>query len=69
MTSLRQKSFSNLGFGRPHKQTLRECFLTEMDAVVPWAALSGLIVPHYPSGERGRPPIGSERMLRIYSLQ
>ncbi len=69
MTSLRQESFPNLGFGRPHKQTRRECFLAEMDAVVPWAALSGLIEPHYASGERGRPPIGIERMLRIYFLQ
>jgi IS5 family transposase len=69
VTSLRQESFPNLGFGRPHKQTRRECFLTEMNAVVPWAALSGLIEPHYPSGERGRPPIGIERMIRIYFLQ
>ena len=40
-----------------------------MEIVVPWAALSALIEPHYPSGERGRPPIGIERMLRIYFLQ
>jgi hypothetical protein len=66
---MRQKSFSSLGFDRPHKQTRRERFLAEMDAVVPWAALSALIAPHYPSGERGRPPIGIERMLRIYFLQ
>jgi hypothetical protein len=25
--------------------------------------------PLYPKGERGRPPIGLERMLRIYFLQ
>ncbi|MCA3277511.1 MAG: IS5/IS1182 family transposase, partial [Roseomonas sp.] len=66
---MRQKSFSSLGFDRPHKQTRRARFLAEMDAVVPWAALSALIKPHYPSGERGRPPIGIERMLRIYFLQ
>jgi IS5 family transposase len=51
------------------KQTRRERFLGEMEIVVPWAALSALIEPHYPSGERGRPPIGIERMLRIYFLQ
>ena len=28
-----------------------------------------VIAPHYPQGERGRPPIGIERMLRIYFLQ
>jgi IS5 family transposase len=61
---MRQKSFSSLGFDRHHKTALRERFLAEMEIVVPWAALSGLIEPHYPSGERGRPPIGIERMLR-----
>jgi IS5 family transposase len=40
-----------------------------MERVVPWARLVALIKPHYPSGERGRPPIGIERMLRIYFLQ
>jgi IS5 family transposase len=28
-----------------------------------------LIVPHYPTGEGGRPPIPLERKLRIYFLQ
>ena len=63
---MQQRSFSSLGFDRHHKQTRRERFLAEMEMVVPWAALSALIEPHYPSGERGRPPIGIERMLRIY---
>jgi IS5 family transposase len=40
-----------------------------METVVPWARLTSLIAPHYPKGERGRPPIGLERMLRIYFLQ
>ena len=63
---MRQKILSRLGFDRHHKQTRREHFLTEMDLVVPWAAL---IEPHYPSGERGRPPLGIELMLHIYFLQ
>jgi len=66
---MQQKSLSSLGFDRARKQTRRERFLAEMEIVVPWAALSALIEPHYPSGERGRPPIGIERMLRIYFLQ
>jgi IS5 family transposase len=66
---MQQRSFSSLGFDRPHKQIQRERFLAEMEIVDPWAALSALIEPHYPSGERGRPPIGIERMLRIYFLQ
>ena len=40
-----------------------------MDVVVPWARLVERLRPLYPKGERGRPPIGLERMLRIYFLQ
>jgi len=40
-----------------------------MEKVVPWARLVGVIEPHYPKGERGRPPMGIERMLRLYFLQ
>ena len=36
---------------------------------MPWAKLCGLIEPHYPKGSNGRPPVGLERMLRIYFLQ
>ena len=39
-----------------------------MEAVVPWARLVAVIVPHYPAGRRGRPPVGIERMLRLYFL-
>ncbi len=28
-----------------------------------------VIEPFYPKGERGRPPVGLERMLRVYFLQ
>lgn len=66
---MRQMTFSSVGFEVHHKQTRRERFLSEMDAVVPWKRLCALIEPHYPSGQRGRPPIGIERMLRIYFLQ
>ena len=40
-----------------------------MEQVVPWAKLCGLIEPHYPKAGNGRPPVGLERMLRIYFLQ
>ena len=66
---MRQMTFSNSGFDVHHKPTRRERFLAEMEAVVPWGALCALIEPHYPKGDRGRPPIGIERMLRIYFLQ
>jgi len=50
--------------------TRREKFLGEMERVVPWVRLVAVIEPVYPkSGRVGRPPIGVERMLRMYFLQ
>jgi IS5 family transposase len=66
---LHQPSFAQAEFAGKKKTTRREKFLAEMERVVPWARLVALIVPHYPTGRRGRPPIGIERMLRIYFLQ
>lgn len=65
----RQISFSQSEFISKKKQTRREKFLNEMETMVPWARLVALIKPFYPEGKRGRPPIGIERMLRIYFLQ
>ena len=62
-------SFAQSVYAGKKKVTRRERFLGEMAKVVPWARLCGVIEPHYPKGERGRPPIGIERMLRIYFLQ
>lgn len=66
---LHQPSFAQSEFLAKKKVTKREKFLQEMERVVPWARLVALVEPHYPSGRRGRPPIGSERMLRVYFLQ
>src|ERR1700682_3020836 len=57
------------GFEKFGRKSRRELFLEEMDKIVPWAGLVGLIEPHYPKGEQGRPPVGLERMLRLYFLQ
>ena len=65
----KQMSFAQSEYAGKKKVTRRERFLGEMEKVVPWARLCGVIAPHYPKGERGRPPIGIERMLRIYFLQ
>src|SRR5271167_2283999 len=43
--------------------------LEEMEQVVPWGELCALIEPHYPKVGNGRPPVGLERMLRLYFLQ
>ena len=64
-----QLSFATLDHRNKKKQTKRERFLGEMDAVVPWATLVGLIEPHYPKAGKGRRPYPLEVMLRIYFLQ
>src|SRR5215213_1463708 len=64
-----QGSFSQAEYGAKKKQTRRDRFLAEMEQVVPWSRLVDRLRPLYPKGERGRPPIGLERMLRIYFLQ
>jgi len=65
----RQGSFSQAEYAGKKKRTRRDKFLAEMELVVPWARLVARLRPLYPNGERGRPPIGLERMLRIYFLQ
>jgi IS5 family transposase len=64
-----QLSFATLDHRNKKKQTKRERFLAEMDAVVPWAALLNLIAPHYPKAGNGRRPYQMAVMLRIYFLQ
>ena len=59
-------------FAAKTKTTCRERFLTEMEQVVPWAALLAALAPHYfpdAAGRRGRPPVELERMLRMYFVQ
>src|SRR5258706_10766045 len=65
----RQGSFSQVEYAGKKKQTRRDKFLAEMEVVVPWSRLVERLRPLYPNGERGRPPIGLERMLRIYFMQ
>ena len=65
-----QASFSDLEYAAKKKMTRRDRFLGEINAVTPWSALVAEVQPFYPKGEgRGRPPIGIERMLRMYIAQ
>jgi len=64
-----QLSFATLDHRNKKKQTKRERFLSEMDAVVPWAVLLSLIEPYYPKAGKGRRPYPLDVMLRIYFLQ
>lgn len=65
----RQTSFAQAEYAGKKKTTRRERFLGEMEQVVPWVRLVTLLTPFYPKGERGRPPMGVEKMLRVYFLQ
>ena len=56
-------------FERFRRPTRRDEFLATMDRMVPWAAQCEVIEPHYPKPGNGRPPIGLERMLRMYFVQ
>ncbi|MER1948655.1 ATP-binding cassette domain-containing protein, partial [Stutzerimonas stutzeri] len=64
-----QASFADLEYSARRKPTRREKFLTDLDRLVPWSQLVALIEPHYYRGERGRPPVGLETMLRMYLCQ
>jgi len=64
-----QTTFAHAEFAAKKKTTRREKFLARMEEVIPWAQLLAVIEPYYPKGLRGRPPIGLERMLRVYFLQ
>jgi IS5 family transposase len=67
---MKQTSFSDLEFASKKKLTRRERFLAEIEAATPWPALIAALLPYYPKGDgRGRPPIGLERMLRMYIAQ
>jgi transposase, IS5 family len=69
MKNRSQLTLGGAGFDKYTKVTRRARFLAEMDRVVPWRELCGHIEPVYPKVGNGRPPIGLERMLRLYFLQ
>jgi transposase, IS5 family len=66
---MKQQTFASGDFERFRKPTRREQFLAQMDKIVPWSKLYAQIEPFYPKAGNGRPPVGLERMLRIYFLQ
>lgn len=59
------------GFEKYAKTTRRAQFLADMASIVPWKELEGVVEPVYPKGSEqgGRPPIGLQKMLRMYFLQ
>jgi IS5 family transposase len=59
----------NAQYERYRRPTKRDAFLATMEQIVPWAELCSVIEPHYPKAGNGRPPVGLERMLRMYFVQ
>ena len=57
------------GFELKIKRTRKREFLDEMNLIVPWAELVGLIAPHAPTGKTGRPPFAVLTLLRIHFMQ
>jgi IS5 family transposase len=66
---MQQISLTIAGFELATKRTRKREFLDEMNLVVPWSELVGLIEPHAPAGRTGRPPFAVSTMLRIHFMQ
>jgi IS5 family transposase len=66
---MKQLSFAAHEFVKKPKQTRREKFLGEMEAVVPWEGLLSVIAPYYPKAGNGRRPYELSAMLRIHFMQ
>ena len=65
-----QLSFSDAEIASKKKITRRERFLGQLEQILPWHTLIGLIEPHYPkSGRRGQQPLELTSMLRIHIAQ
>ena len=60
---------ADLGLSLTTKKTRKREFLVQMERVVPWAALVGLVLPYAPAAKTGRPPFPVETMLRIHFMQ
>ena len=66
---MKQQTISDVEYSARKRKTKREEFLEIMDEIIPWEEWVEYIKPNDPSGKRGRPPKGIEKMLRMYLLQ
>ena len=65
---MKQETISDVEYSARKRKTKREEFLEIMDEIIPWEEWVAYIAPYYPSGKRGRPPKGIEKMLRMPAL-
>lgn len=67
---MRQRTFaSQAEFQKYGRKSRRELFLDQMERIVPWSDLLGLVRPYYAVAGNGRRPVGLEIMLRTYFVQ
>ena len=64
----KQETFAEAGFEKYRKPTRREEFLAQMNTVVPWEKLTGLIEPVYPHRRRRRAPADRSGADAAHSL-
>ena len=65
---MKQQTLAVNGFEAYRKTTRKGEILSRMDKLVPWSEFCSVIAPCYPKAGNGRPPIGLERMLRMYFI-
>lgn len=66
---MNQISLAQTEFKLAIKRTRKREFLDEMNLVIPWAEVLGLLRRHAPENRMGRPPFALDTMLRIHLLQ
>jgi IS5 family transposase len=67
---MKQQSLAAQGvFEKYGRKSRGELFLDEMEQIVPWSALEGLVGPHYAKAGNGRQPVGVSIMLRTYFVE
>jgi IS5 family transposase len=66
---MKRPTLSDIAYGMRKRTTKREKFLRIMDQSIPWDEWVAYIEPYYSKSTRGRPPMGIEKMLRMYLLQ
>ena len=61
---MRQQTLADGSFEKFRKKNRKELFLDDMEQIIPWQDLCGVIEPYYPKPEgAGRGPVGIERKL------
>ncbi|MEY4750783.1 MAG: hypothetical protein RIQ60_2997 [Pseudomonadota bacterium] len=67
--TLAAAAYEGAEFEQHRRATKCDGFLATMGEIVPLQALREVIKPHYRKPSNGRPPVGLQRMLRMYFVQ